>query len=86
MAEADGDIPERAIVSFHKDEQGDWFARLECGHHQHTRHDPPWTNRPWIETESGRVGMLGERLRCKKCRNGTPPDTPPDTPPERQPN
>lgn len=68
-----------AIVSFHRDELGDWFARLACGHHQHTRHQPPWINRPWIETEAGRRSMVGKALVCKKCAQGLPAD---DIPPE----
>ncbi len=59
-------IPRR-IVGFHRDEAGDWVAELECGHGQHVRHDPPWRNRPWTETEEGRRGKLGARLRCRRC-------------------
>lgn len=77
MTSSEGNIPERAIVSFHKDELGDWFARLECDHNQHTRHNPPWMDRPWIETADGRSKMLGFRLRCKKCRDGAPTDPEP---------
>ncbi|MFP4639064.1 MAG: DUF3565 domain-containing protein [Guyparkeria sp.] len=72
--------PLRAIVSFHRDEEGHWFARLECGHHQHTRHDPPWVERPWVEHAGGRRQMIGYRLACKKCADDAPPDpAPPDT-------
>lgn len=63
-----------AIVSFHRDELGDWFARLACGHHQHTRHQPPWVNRPWVETQTGRQSMIGKKLVCKKCAEGAPKD------------
>jgi hypothetical protein len=31
------------------------------------RHDPPWTNRPWILTEEGRAGKIGVELNCKRC-------------------
>jgi hypothetical protein len=41
----------RGIVGFRQDEQGHWIAELECGHAQHFRHDPPWMNRPWVNTE-----------------------------------
>jgi Protein of unknown function (DUF3565) len=34
------------IVGFHQDNAQHWVAELECGHNQHVRHDPPWTNRP----------------------------------------
>jgi hypothetical protein len=32
----------RAVIGFDKDEEGHWVAKLECGHGQHVRHDPPW--------------------------------------------
>ena len=57
----------RAIVGFHLDDVGDWVADLECGHTQHVRHNPPWTNRPWVVTESGRSSRLGYTLNCKDC-------------------
>lgn len=65
---------QRAITGFHRDEESHWVAELECGHFQHVRHDPPWQNRPWVITEHGRTRMLGERLDCKKCDEGAPPD------------
>ena len=61
-----------AIVGFHKDELGDWVADLECGHGQHVRHNPPWFNRPWVETEQGRWEMLGQTLWCRRCERGEP--------------
>ena len=57
----------RAIIGFEKDDQGHWVARLECGHGQHVRHDPPWTVRDWVTTEEGRTSRLGVDLECKKC-------------------
>jgi hypothetical protein len=57
----------RAIVGFHKDENDDWVADLDCGHTQHVRHRPPWQNRPWVTTEEGRARFLGHPLNCKKC-------------------
>lgn len=57
----------RRITGFLQDELGDWVARLECGHTQHVRHDPPWTNRPWVTTVAGRQSRLGEVLECKLC-------------------
>ena len=62
------------IVEFAKDEEGDWVARLECGHNQHVRHNPPWQNRPWVITESGREQHKGHELDCKKCESGEPRD------------
>lgn len=57
----------RRIVDFHQDEERHWVARLECGHDQHVRHDPPWKNRPWVTTEQGRREHLGATLHCVKC-------------------
>lgn len=57
----------RAIVGYHRDEEGHWVAELACGHGQHVRHDPPWQNRPWTQTPEGRRARLGEQLYCRKC-------------------
>lgn len=64
----------KKIVDFQLDEEGDWVARLECGHNQHVRHNPPWQNRPWIIKETGRQKHIGSQLNCKKCREGAPRD------------
>lgn len=64
----------RQIVGFHQDEFGDWVAELACGHLQHTRHQPPWTSRPWVLTEAGRTTFIGTLLDCKKCEAGAEPD------------
>lgn len=66
--------PARTMVGFHQDEHGDWVARLECGHFQHVRHNPPMTERPWVLTEQGRTSFLGHTLFCKKCLEGAPKD------------
>ena len=58
---------ERKIIGFHKDEEDDWVADLECGHTQHVRHDPPWQLRPWVTTKEGRRKYLGKKLNCKEC-------------------
>ncbi len=57
----------RKIIGFHQDELDDWVADLECGHTQHTRHNPPWQERPWVVTPEGRQSRLGWELECKKC-------------------
>lgn len=57
----------QSIVDFHKDEDEDWVAELECGHNQHVRHNPPWILRPWVTTEKGRKNHIGRKLDCKKC-------------------
>ena len=60
-------MAERTIVGFHRDEQGDWIAELECGHGQHLRHRPPWELRPWVMTAEGRREHMGKALRCRLC-------------------
>ena len=65
---------QQAIIGFHQDELNDWVAELICGHNQHTRHSPPWVNRPWVINEQGRNAMLGEILNCKKCDEGAERD------------
>jgi tellurite methyltransferase len=57
----------RAIVGFHADDAGDWVAELSCLHNQHVRHDPPFAERPWVLTESGRTERLGADLDCPLC-------------------
>jgi hypothetical protein len=65
---------EKRIVGYQQDEELHWMAELECGHHQHLRHQPPWTNRPWVTAPEGRASHLGNMLDCKKCDRGLPPD------------
>ena len=64
----------RDIVGFAQDELDDWFAWLDCGHRQHTRHNPPLETRPWVETESGRSDMIGQTLDCVRCDQFEMPD------------
>jgi hypothetical protein len=61
------DVPARAIVGFHQDDEGHWVADLECGHTQHMRHQPPWQNRPWVLTPEGRARFIGVRVGCRQC-------------------
>ena len=65
---------DQRIVGFFQDVERHWVAELACGHNQHVRHDPPWTNRPWTTTVEGRNGMLGTVLPCKKCDRHAPRD------------
>jgi len=67
----------QAITGYHKDEDDQWVAQLACGHNQHVRHNPPFTNRPWTQTEEGRRGFLGYELNCVKCDEGAPKDARP---------
>lgn len=62
------------ITGYHQDEERHWVAQLGCGHFQHVRHAPPWVERPWVVTAAGRAGRLGQRLECRKCDEGAPPD------------
>ncbi|WP_148861158.1 DUF3565 domain-containing protein [Marinobacter fonticola] len=65
---------EQSIVGFYKDAENNWVARLACGHGQHMRHRPPFVNRPWVTTASGRRKQLGTRLDCLKCDRCEPVD------------
>lgn len=50
----------RSIVGFHQDSEQHWVAELDCGHCQHTRHEPPFFPRPWVITEEGRKQQIGQ--------------------------
>jgi hypothetical protein len=65
---------QRSITGFHLDEEEHWVAELECGHLQHVRHNPPWTERAWVVSEAGRTAALEQLLERKKCDAGAPPD------------
>lgn len=58
---------QRAMRGFHQDAEGHWVAELVCGHRQHVRHQPPFTLRPWVLTEEGRAGRIGQCLECAAC-------------------
>jgi hypothetical protein len=60
---------QQAIVDFFQDDMQDWVARLACGYTQHVRHNPPWTNRPWVVSPEGRQQHLGWLLWCKVCES-----------------
>ncbi len=61
------------IVGFHQDEEMDWVAELSCGHQQHVRHRPPFTERPWVLTQERRASMLGHDVVCAECSVRTKP-------------
>jgi len=65
---------QRGIIGFHQDQEGDWVADLACGHTQHVRHRPPWTNHPWVEHVDGRAAHLGKPLECVVCEGVLPPE------------
>lgn len=60
------------ILRFHQDDAGDWIAELSCGHHRRVRHEPPWTNRPWILSPEGRASFVGRELTCALCAPRSP--------------
>jgi len=57
----------RKIVDFHLDDNLDWVAEFECGHHQQVRLTALWTQRYWLATPQGRHEMLGRELNCSAC-------------------
>jgi hypothetical protein len=63
---------QRRVIGFYQDEQMHWAARLECGHSQHVRHDPPWTVREWVLHEAGRAQRMGSWMECKRCDEDAP--------------
>ncbi|MEE9327336.1 MAG: DUF3565 domain-containing protein [Cocleimonas sp.] len=65
---------QRKITGYHKDEENDWVAELDCHHAQHVRHNPPFVNRPWVVTLEGRNSKLGKTLNCVKCDQNEPKD------------
>jgi hypothetical protein len=64
------------IIGYDQDEAQHWVAILACGHQQHLRHQPPWTNRPWVTTAEGRESRLGVMLDCDRCDQDPLPDCP----------
>lgn len=58
---------QRAMVDFAQDAASDWIAHLACGHRQHVRHLPPFTNREWTTTAAGREAKIGLSLNCTRC-------------------
>lgn len=64
----------RKIIGYNQDDEGDWRAKLACGHLQHVRHKPPFVSREWVLTEAGRNSKLGAELECKKCDEGKAAD------------
>lgn len=64
----------RSIVGFHQDTKGDWVAELACLHNQHVRHKPPFQDRPWVMTESGRASHLDSKIECPLCDRAELPE------------
>lgn len=64
----------QTITGYHQDDADDWVAELSCRHFQHVRHNPPWTNREWVVTDTGRREKIGAVLDCVKCDRSEPVD------------
>jgi tellurite resistance-related uncharacterized protein len=64
----------RAIIGFHRDDDGEWVAELACGHGQHVRHRPPFQLRPWVLDAEGRQSRIGSLLACPLCDRAELPD------------
>ena len=64
----------RRIIGFRQDDQGDWIADLSCLHSQHVRHQPPFHDRGWVLTETGRAERVGTELACPLCDRAELPD------------
>jgi hypothetical protein len=59
--------PSSTIVGYHQDEEKHWVAELSCGHQQHVRHRPPFVERPWVLSETGRTAKIGHCVVCAEC-------------------
>lgn len=57
----------RNIHRFHQDDDGVWVAEPTCLHNQHVRHNPPFEERPWVMSETGRRERIGAQLDCPLC-------------------
>jgi tellurite methyltransferase len=66
---------ERRITGYHRDDDGEWIAELDCGHHQHVRHRPPFQPREWVLTAEGRASRLHMGLSCRLCERAELPST-----------
>lgn len=64
----------RRIAGFHRDTESQWVAELDCGHGQHVRHDPPFVERAWTQSEEGRTSRIGTELDCVRCDRREMPD------------
>ncbi|HEX4490550.1 MAG TPA: DUF3565 domain-containing protein [Acidimicrobiia bacterium] len=64
----------RTIIGFHADDAGEWVADLSCFHGQHVRHRPPFFDREWVTTASGRGARIGTEIECPLCDRAELPD------------
>jgi hypothetical protein len=64
----------RTIEGFHRDDEGHWVAELSCLHRQHVRHQPPFQDRAWTQTEAGRASRVGTDIDCPLCDRADGPE------------
>ncbi|MBM3657941.1 MAG: DUF3565 domain-containing protein [Actinobacteria bacterium] len=64
----------REIVGFRQDEAGDWIADLACLHRQHIRHQPPFSERPWVLDPAARAARIGTGWDCPLCDRAELPE------------
>ena len=64
----------RRIVGFRQDDHGDWIADLACLHRQHVRHQPPFQDRGWVQSEAGRESRVGTEITCPLCDRAEMPE------------
>jgi tellurite methyltransferase len=57
----------RTLDHLERDGDGNWIARLDCGHSLPVRHDPPGVEQPWLLDEQGRAAAIGIVLDCGPC-------------------
>lgn len=62
-------MPERRIVGYLVDDDGEWIVALSCGHRRHVRHRPPFEVRPWVLDPEGRSSHLGTWIGCATCQD-----------------
>jgi len=60
---------DKKITSFYRDQEGEWVAKLECGHSQYVRHDPPKSVRPWMNDDDQRKQLIGTSINCIACES-----------------
>ena len=64
----------RSITGFHCDEEEHWVAVLSCGHGRHVRHNPPLSERPWVQSAEERETRIGSDLDCVRCDRSELPE------------
>jgi Protein of unknown function (DUF3565) len=63
-----------AISGYFQDTEGQWVAKLLCGHHQRLQHNSAKAGGAWFSTQMGRDDKIGVLMVCQKCIAGAPRD------------